>query len=486
MLRFLSFVALAVCSAIAAAQPTFIPDGPAIEVADGDFGNLSPRMVLNAAGEPVVFFGSSGAYRCAMWNAAASAFNAPVTLVESGVFLSDSEGPRVASHGDTMIVTYMISGDWNAGARGLVSLDAGATWSDPFPLTAPNATVDHFMPVPAFDGSGMPFAGIKVGDAPDVFEGILRPVDDMTGPWLDPVSGSDEADGDAVCECCPSAPFFASGRYWNVVRNNNGNVRDMWLLGSEEEEPTSWPIAVDIDPTDWVIGGCPATGASVAGPTANGEHWAAFMSAGGDGGQARVYLARMDLENFPPSALETGLAGPTQFTNSTQNHPSLSATSDLIALAWEQNTAGYDIYLSLSGSDGSGLFDGAVNLTESLGGQHRMPTVQLAGETVHLIWKNSMTGAVHYLRGNTSGLQTANSSVADPQPRIISCSAGTIQLDLPASWFCGSYLIFDIDGRQVSEGALNSSTIPGPGEGVHILRLAHPSGVRVWSGRLMG
>lgn len=483
MLRSLSFFALTVCSAVAAAQPTFIPDGPAIEVADGDFGNLSPRMVLNAAGEPVVFFGSSGAYRCATWNAAVSAFNAPVTLVESGVFLSDSEGPRVASHGDTVIVTYMISGDWNTGARGLVSLDAGATWSDPFPLTAPNATVDHFMPVPAFDDSGIPFAGIKVGDAPDVFEGILRPMEAFTGPWLDPVSSSDEADGDAVCECCPSAPFFASGRYWNIVRNNNGNVRDMWLLGSEEGDPTNWPIAVDIDPTDWVIGGCPATGASVAGPTANGEHWAAFMSAGGDGGQARVYLARMDLETFPPAALETGLASPTQFTNSTQNHPSLSATSDLIALVWEQNTAGYDIYLSLSDPGGSGLFDGALNLTESLGGQHRMPTVQIAGGTVHLIWKNSMTGAVHYLRGATSGQAVLESPFASSQPRIQGRSADHIQLDLPDLWLGGEYFIRDLGGRLVATDRLTTPTIPLPTGPSFILQLVNPAG-QVWAERL--
>lgn len=469
----------------ASAQPAFVPAISPLEVADGDFGNLSPRMLLNVAGEPVVFFGSGGAYHCASWNAAAEAFNAPVTLVESGVFLSDSEGPRVASHGDTFLVTYMISGDWTSGARGLVSTDAGQTWSPPFPLSAPTATVDHFMPVPAFNDSGVPFAGIKVGDAPDVFEGILRPEGDIAGPWLDPVSSSDAADGDAVCECCPSAPFFAMGRYWNVVRNNNSNVRDMWLLGSEEGDPTSWPIAVDIDPTDWVIGGCPATGASVAGPTADGEHWAAFMSAGGDVGQSRVYLARMNLQTSPPTALETTLATPTQFTNSTQNHPSLSTTGDLIALAWEQNTAGYDIYLSLSGPDGAGLIDGAINLTESLGGQHRMPTVLLSGEDLHLIWKNSMTGGVYYLTGSVSGMTLNPAQTLDLQPSIVSRTAGEIQLDLTADWINAAYFIHDLSGRLLIEGNLTSSTLSIPNETACILQLVHPNLERVWTERLL-
>ena len=63
------------------------------------------------------------------------------------------------------------------------------------------------------------------------------------------VNASELADGNAMCECCPSLPFYAENRYYDLVRNNNGNIRDFWLMSSPDG--ITWDGAVDVDPLDW-------------------------------------------------------------------------------------------------------------------------------------------------------------------------------------------------------------------------------------------
>lgn len=464
---------------ILAQGQTLLPLLGPLPVAGEAWGNSSPRMVLDGSGHPVVIMGTGGALHCATWDDGASAFHPPVVVVPEGVFLSDSEGPRMAAHGDTILVTFMVSGEWATGARGVASFDGGATWGEPFPLVAPTATVDHFMPVPAFDESGEPFVVLKVGDAPAVFEGLLRPMGAVDGPWLDPINTSGAADGDAVCECCPSAPFAAEGRLWNVVRNNNDNLRDMWLLGSAQGGDMDWPVALDIDPTDWVIGGCPATGAAIDGPSATGEYWAAFMSAGGESSQARVYWARLGLGGDEPVWLGTGAVTEEQFGNSTQNHPSLSVSGNLIACAWEQNSAGYDIQLSLSDASGSGLIDNAINLTQAESGQHRQPTVVVDGDVLHLVWKNSFSGTVQYLRGEVgspSGLGGTGAALLEAQL----VGPGQVRVPAISAWAQPvRWDAWDAVGRQLGSGAVRGADVLTlPAAGLVLLRLTSADGAQ--------
>ena len=349
----------------------------------------------------------------------------------------------------------MVSGQWATGARGLFSGNGGQTWSEPFPLVSPDVTEDHFMPVPAFDQDGVPFVAIKLGNPPNVSEGLLRPADEITGLWLDAISTSENAAGEAICECCPSNPFFHNSRYWNVVRNNNDNIRDMWLLGSSEDNPTDWPLAMDLDNTDWWISGCPATGAQTAGPTSSGEHWSVFMSAGGDSGMSLVYLTRMTLDEEASTSVISEPLTPNQFSNSPQNHPSISVSSNWAAVAWEQNTAGYDIQLVLSNHEGASLWDNAINLTEAQGGQHRQPTVILDGDALHLAWKNSMTGSVQYMCGFVNAGTTGIGDSANDSPCILHADGTSLHLGIPNHWDQPiRYVINDIGGRAMRSGHL--------------------------------
>ena len=162
MLKFQSFLLCIALSANALGQSLFFaPDNAPAEVASNSFGNKAIRMVTNASDEPVLSFGSNGHLYVSVWDNYADAFGAPFEIdPESNVFMSDAEGPRMASQGDYIVITYQISGDWSNGARSVHSQDGGLTWSNPVALIE-GATEDHFMPCVAIDGNGNPSQASK-------------------------------------------------------------------------------------------------------------------------------------------------------------------------------------------------------------------------------------------------------------------------------------------------------------------------------------
>ena len=438
----------------------FTPSSEPVEVAPSSFGNKAIRMVVNGMGNPVVTFGSNGHLYVCVWNATANAFGSPYEIdADSNVFMSDAEGPRMASEGDYLVITYQISGDWANGARSVHSTDGGLSWSEPTAMVT-GATVDHFMPCVAIDGNGNPFAGVKVGNGPEgIYEGILRSADGGNN-WLPAVNASSAATGDAVCECCPSQPFFTEGRYYDLVRNNNGNIRDFWLMSSEDGDV--WDAALDIDPLDWEINACPESGATTIGPLQNDECLVAFMSGGGPSGQSRIYVSSVNLQANGGGGewLSTAPVSVGQFDNATQNTPALGlwndgAGNEIIALAWEQNSGGYDVQLTLSTGENWTLIDGAQNLTSEWSGQHRKPALSFSTDLngnplLHLAWQHSSSGTVHYMRGNISS-PLGTICLAHSEPRIVQSETG-FELTVSADWAESTYHLWSADGRVLDSG----------------------------------
>ena len=189
----------------------FLPTGEPIEIAPNSYGNKAIRMAMNAAGEPVIAFGTNGHLYVTKWDAAADGFEEPTEIdPNENVFMSDAEGPRLASQGDYVVLTYQLAGQWATGARSVHSTDGGATWSEPVAM-APTATEDHFMPCVGIDDLGNPFAGVKLGNNPaTVYEGILRSPDGGT-TWLDAVNASDERRWKCGLRVLPFAPVLGRG-----------------------------------------------------------------------------------------------------------------------------------------------------------------------------------------------------------------------------------------------------------------------------------
>ena len=139
------------------------------------------------------------------------------------------------------------------------------------------------MPIPAFDDNGNPFVALKLGSGNSAQEGVLRSEDGGT-TWGPAEPASVAAGNGIACECCPSRTIYGNGRYHTIYRRNNNNLRDMWLVSSEDG--LTWDQQLDLDPTDWIISACPETGASVSW-LPDGRLASVFMSAGE--GSSRIY-----------------------------------------------------------------------------------------------------------------------------------------------------------------------------------------------------
>jgi len=467
----LLFAFFLVSSSSAYAQPvTFASSMDPIEVAGSDYGNTAIRMVLNASDEPVVSFGKSSHLYVAKWNSETQAFDPPVVIEPTqAIYLSDQEGPEMVAHGDLIVLTYSHNGDWVSGLRSVRSDDGGVSWSDPVEVS-PQTTTELFLPCVAMDDDGNPFVGVIAGGVgEDKYEAAIQSLDGGQS-WLSPVNSSELMDGDQVCECCPSSPFFTQGRYYNVIRNNNSNTRDFWLVGSPDGQ--SWNSALDVDPIDWVVSSCPASGATVAGPMSDGSHWLAFMNQDPVSSSSRVFLTQVDLQANDGAGewLYTGNVSPDPSEAGIQNAPvmdvrNLGDGSPLAALVWEENVGGYDVQLSLALNDGSLLGAAPMNLTSAFSGHHKKPIVRLGSATaavpyeidVHLVWKDAQMGVVRYLKGVASGPDGIASENTDRpiRPSIAAVGAGGFTAVLPLAWRAGVWKIWDVTGKLLDSGSLN-------------------------------
>ena len=384
-------------SSLASAQITWDFAEP-IPVAGEEFGNRCPRLALDAAGNPMVLMGKSGE-GLFLATSGNGVFNTPIPIPTlENVFMADAEGPSIAVHGSTLGLAYQVSGEWATGGQYMSTQDGGQTWSESFPIS-PNATEDHFMPMLAFDDDGNPFVAVKYGDDPIVVEGVMRSTDG--GQTFQPAQPASASVGSGLaCECCPSKTIFGHGRYYSVYRQNDENLRDMRLVSSEDG--ATWDHQLDLDPTDWMISACPETGASLAW-LPDGRLAATFRSSGN--GASEVYINVSNVAS--PMSSDVGATVPvTNFVEAgNQDQPHIACGPTHTVAVWQENSGGWEIHVASSANDAlpGGLSNTGTPVSTSLSGSNLHPEVAAHGSKVHVIWKNSGSGQVMYLRGTLEG-----------------------------------------------------------------------------------
>ena len=389
---------------LAAAQITWDFAEP-IPVAGEEFGNRCPRLALDASGNPLVLMGKSGE-GLFLATSNKGVFNTPIPIPTlDNVFMADAEGPSIAVHGSTLGLAYQLSGEWATGGQYMSTQDGGQTWSASFPIS-PDATEDHFMPMLAFDDDGNPFVAVKFGDDPMVVEGVMRSTDG--GQTFQPAQpASADVGSGLACECCPSKTIFGHGRYYSVYRQNDENLRDMRLVSSEDG--ATWDHQLDLDPTDWMISACPETGASLAW-LPDGRLASTFRSSGN--GASEVYVNVSDVAS--PMSSEVGATVPvTNFVEAgNQDQPHIAGGPTHTVAVWQENSGGWEIHVASSTNDAlpGGLSNSGESISTSLSGSNLHPEVAIHGSKVHVIWKNSGSGQVMYLRGTLEGSRVADSA----------------------------------------------------------------------------
>ena len=452
MVRFAALLALLFSTSISA--QTIVWEDP-IEVAPSEFGLNNLRMELDADGLPIILHGKTGAnggLYCTRSNG--DGFDAPVQITsETGLFINDSEGPRMAVQGNQVVVGYQISGQWAQGGRTVRSTDGGVTWGAPVAIS-PDATEDHFMPTPAFDSDGQPWVAVKWGANPTL-EGILSW---EGGAYSTAVDGGSAFPGGVACECCASMPFEHDGRLYNAVRINDNNTRDFHLARTDEDGV--WSESLDIDPTNWTLNSCPASEAEV---TVLGDGTLAFVYMSAAEGGSRTYWSTVD----PESSNQTGSDRIAPMFEFVENHPSVDADGSVCVAAWERNDGGYDIVVGAGGNDLYGPLSWGTSgypVTEGLSGHSRKPVIRTAGEVVHLVYQRPSEGVIHYRRGYV--LPGAVAESESEGWRCVTQEEGwtVVGSPLPMEW-----ILYDALGRELRSGLSRDGRIPASFRGTGIL-----------------
>ncbi len=369
-----------------------ISDPISVTQGDDTFGKKSPKLALNANGDLMVFWMRTGNEAFYLSTLEAGTFSAPIQIPFGGLnpnLWSGSLGPNMAAGGGHMYVTFEVYGDAIYVTH---SADAGQTWDAPVAAFVPPQGRRATIPTIAVDPQGHPYiAYVNTNTSEtDAYYGMVRSTD-FGSSFLSEVDVSENAAGAEVCECCNGhIAVAANGDVYVAFRNNDANLRDIWLARSTDGGAT-FGSAFDVDETDWTAGVCPSNGPHFT--IVDDQVVTAFFSGAGASGSG-VYYSTFDTN--------TSLAGPTidlPLTNEdfgNQNRPRIAGSGDILAIVWQENTDnGLDIAMSVSTIGPAGLTSNPF-LLSSLPSSQQFATMVFDGQAFHVVYEDNGSNTLLY------------------------------------------------------------------------------------------
>jgi hypothetical protein len=416
-----------------------------IVVANGStYGKMRPRVAVASGNIPVVMWGggpSGEPLYAARWNG--SGFDTPVMITPVNVdpFIDVWAGAEIAANGNDVFVVYKAEPHMTNNIYVVKSSDGGITWGLPVQADPGSGPLTD-LPSIAVTGAGNPSVLFMTFDS--VMANPAYAISTSTDGGLTyPVATtiSDSASNE-VCDCCPAYLAIKGNYFVPAWRRNNSNMRDMWIAVSNDGGMT-FPDAIDIDPTDWMLTSCPSSGPS---PFLTSDSVVtAFMS--GASGRNRIYISTASY-----TTLQTGF---TQFADSSvtlnaiQNYPFLAGSGDTLALVYQEAVSGNtDAIYAYSYTGAAGLIENTYVLNNSLAGNQKNPHVAYASNTFHFVWVDYVTGNVMYKTGTPTGIFENENSTPLPVYPNPSNEATRIEPGL-ANGEKALLEVFDVNGRCV-------------------------------------
>jgi hypothetical protein len=195
--------------------------------------------------------------------------------------------------------------------------------------------------------------------------------------------------GGKVCECC-TADLLASGdSIWLLFRNNNHNIRDIWISRTTNTSDL-FTDTRDMDDTDWQINVCPISGPSM---TRAGNSIVSCWTSGSTG-KYRVYLRSLDAATMVIGAqyempIETG-------NLETQNQAQITAAGDTIGVVFQRNGRELVFHYAIDGLPS--LLTQSQTIAIS-GHKLQYPHLIFQHGVFHLVYVDQTSGKVLYQRG---------------------------------------------------------------------------------------
>lgn len=410
---FVAFTAALISTAPLTAQISFTPP-VSITAGDDAFGNRSPRLALNQAGDPMIFWIKTGFVdKFYLSTYSGGEFSEPAQIPLDGLnpdIWGGSLGPKIAAAAGHVYITFEIYGQ---AIYVVHSPDDGATWDVPVAAFTPPSGRKATIPTVAVDVTGQPFiAYVNTNNLEaDAYYGLVRS-EDFGATFFPEVDASESAPLE-VCECCDGHIEVAdNGDVYVGFRNNNENVRDCWLVRSTDGG-TTFDEAFDMDQTDWTLVGCPSNGPDFY--TANGDvHMAHYSGDGADG--AGVYYSTLDQGALTAGA--TAFAPTSDESSSAQNRPKIAGDESNIAFVWQENYGGSpEIAVMASATGVDGLGTDVVRITD-LPGSQTFPNILYANGSFHVVYEDTPSETVYYQEVNVgaNSVESANGAVVEVFP----------------------------------------------------------------------
>ena len=352
------------------------------------FGYSRPKIGLTDDGTPVVMWGKSNStdiFVSRMENGVASE---PIQVNPPNVhaFYQSWAGPSMAVKGQKVMITFKSQPDEEGHIYLVQSNDGGKTFGDTVRVITDNWSR---FPEVAIDESGNPVINYMKFEEHWMDPQYSVLVSDDGGlSFSEPVAVRGTTEGES-CDCCPGHVAVEGDGIYAIYRNNDANIRDMFL-GYSFDGGASFD-AVRIDLNDWEIPGCPSTGGGAAFTTES--MYATWMS--GASGVARVNIARIDKSN-PENFVSVELSPGYEFN---ENFPKIAGDDSMMGIVYQDaSSGGWDLMFKWAAdfdiTDLSNLNEKVIN-EQTIGSQMNVD-VLFANGTFHFVWQDQKEKAIMY------------------------------------------------------------------------------------------
>lgn len=404
------------CAPFIASAQTSITWSAGMNIANSSYGNLHPRIVTDATGNPVVIWGRSSdeSVFISRWNG--SAFSTPMKVNPSWLTVATSSwmGPDIAAKGDTVYVVMKQTPEVGYPIYLSTSFDGGTTFSTPVQVDFIADSISRF-PTVAVNNQGNPVIGFMKFN-PDFSNArwVVATSNDFGNTFSMDVKASGWSGGNAtVCDCCPGSITCNGNTVAMLYRDNLSNIRDMWA-GISTDGGNSFTQGMSVDQGNWMLMMCPSSGPD--GVIIGDTLYTAYMS--GATGMDLVYFSKSSLSAITGAA-GTPLTG-TFMGLAIQNFPRIASAGNAVAVTWKQNVDGADqLALQFTNNILNGL--PAAYDTVDLGDVTNADIALTDGD-IFLVWEDDNSGTVKYRKGTftpATGIDVypnENSMVFFPNP----------------------------------------------------------------------
>ncbi|HLP94476.1 MAG TPA: T9SS type A sorting domain-containing protein [Saprospiraceae bacterium] len=396
--RFLSCFFLLCISEMVSAQ-TQVIWSDSLVVASTNLPVTAPRIAFLPNGAPIVSWGTSSNNGSQVWCASMEngGFLPAVPVVQSPnqPILFGFGGYDMAVFKEEVHIVFeqLQSGIWHT-----KSLDGGQTFNDAVlvqgPVTGGYATIASI----ATDEVGNPIISYIRDKNGAVYE--VRQSTNGGASFGDPVIANLPAPGGEVCECCSSDLLVSGDSVWLIFRNNNQNLRDIWVSRSTNHA-ASFDLATDVDETDWQINTCPISGPRMA---RSGDSIATVWMSQSTG-LSKVYASTLHAGDMS-AGIQVGFpTAPGNLVN--QTFPDVAAHGDTVGVVFMEKAREVVFFHSVHGIS---QFQYPEQRFAVPNHTLQWPTIAYRNGVFHLVYTDAAADKIFY----RSGILTASSAVSTP------------------------------------------------------------------------